>query len=44
MKSIKVIVIGFILAMALVAWPVEYAVTAPQEVTWVILQTPPQTY
>lgn len=24
MKSIKVIVIGFILAMALVAWPVEY--------------------
>ena len=24
MKSIKVIVIGFILAIALVAWPVEY--------------------
>lgn len=24
MKSIKVIVIGFILAVALVAWPVEY--------------------
>lgn len=24
MKSIKVIVVGFILAIALVAWPVEY--------------------